>query len=57
MFDLIYLIAAFAGGMFGAAVGAIPAFILTGLAAVIGAGVAIITGDGTLVGSIAFGPF
>jgi hypothetical protein len=57
MFDFILLLAAFAGGMFGAAVGAIPAFILTGLAAVIGAGVAIITGDGTLVGAIAFGPF
>lgn len=57
MFDWIYLLAAFAGGMFGAAVGAIPAFIITGLAAVVGAAVAIITGDGALVGSIAFGPF
>ncbi len=57
MFDLMYLVAAFAGGMFGAAVGAIPAFIITGLAAVVGAAVAMITGDGTLVGAIAFGPF
>lgn len=56
MFDWIYLIAAFAGGMFGAAVGAIPAFILTGLAAIISAAVAIITGQGDLVGAIAFGP-
>ena len=54
--DWIYLIAAFAGGMFGAAVGAIPAFILTGLAAIISAAVAIITGQGDLVGAIAFGP-
>ncbi len=57
MFDWIYLLAAFAGGMFGAAVGAIPAFILTGLAAVVAAAVALITGDGTLVGAVAFGPF
>lgn len=57
MFDWLFLLAAFAGGMFGAAVGAIPAFILTGLAAAVGAAVAIITGDGTLVGSVAFGPF
>lgn len=57
MFDWLFLLAAFAGGMFGAAVGAIPAFIITGLAAVIAAAVAIITGDGTLVGAIAFGPF
>ena len=56
MFDWIYLIAAFAGGMFGAAVGAIPAFILTGLAAIISAAVAIITGQGDLIGAIAFGP-
>lgn len=57
MFDWMFLLAAFAGGMFGAAVGAIPAFILTGLAAAVGAAIAIITGDGTLVGAIAFGPF
>lgn len=57
MFDWLYLIAAFAGGMFGAAVGAIPAFILTGLAAVITGAIAIITGQGDLVGAIAFGPF
>ncbi len=57
MFDWMILLVAFAGGMFGAAVGAIPAFILTGLAAAVGAAIAIITGDGTLVGAIAFGPF
>jgi hypothetical protein len=57
MFDLMFLLAAFAGGMFGAAVGAIPAFIITGVAAVVAAGVAIITGDGSLVGSVAFGAF
>ena len=57
MFDWMFLLAAFAGGRFGAAVGAIPAFIITGLAAVVGAAVAIITGDGSLVGAIAFGPF
>jgi hypothetical protein len=57
MFDWIYLVAAFAGGMFGAAVGAIPAFIMTGVAAIITAGIAIITGQGDLVGAVAFGPF
>lgn len=57
MFDWIYLLAAFAGGMFGATVGAIPAFIMTGLAAIVGAAIAIITGEGDLVGAVAFGPF
>lgn len=57
MFDWLFLLAAFAGGMFGAAVGAIPAFIMTGLAAAVGAAIAIVTGDDTLVGAIAFGPF
>ena len=57
MFDLLYLVAAFAGGMFGAAVGAIPAFIITGLAAIIVSAVAIVTGDGSLVGAIPFGSF
>lgn len=57
MFDWMFLLAAFAGGMFGAAVGAIPAFILTGLAAIVASAVAIITGDGALVGSIPFGSF
>lgn len=57
MFDWLYLIAAFAGGIFGAAVGAIPAFILTGVAAIVSGAIAIITGQGELVGAIAFGPF
>jgi len=57
MFEWILLAAAFAGGMFGAAVGAIPAFILTGVAAIISAAIAIITGQGDLVGAVAFGPF
>ena len=56
MFEWILLAAAFAGGMFGAAVGAIPAFILTGVAAIISAAIAIITGQGDLVGAVAFGP-
>lgn len=57
MFEWILLVAAFAGGMFGAAVGAIPAFIMTGVAAIVSAAVAVITGQGDLVGAVAFGPF
>lgn len=57
MFDLMFLVAAFAGGMFGAAVGAIPVFIITGVAAIVASSIAIITGDGALVGAIPFGAF
>lgn len=64
------LLAAFAGGAFGAAIGALPAFIFTGFMVIVGEGVRILMGDYSgLVGvdpdtlsaaaitdSIAFGP-
>ena len=49
------LVAAFGGGLFGASIGALPVFILTGLIAIAG-GVATLAGAADLsVGSIAFG--
>jgi hypothetical protein len=52
--DWTALLAAFGGGMWGAAIGAVPAFIFTGLLAIVGA-VAAISGH-TEVVQIAFGP-
>lgn len=48
------LVAAFAGGMWGAAVGAVPAFVVTGMLALFGA-VAVASGHPEFLG-IAFGP-
>lgn len=64
------LIAAFAGGAFGAAIGALPAFIFTGVLVMLGEGVRILSGDysglmglnpetlnsATITSQIAFGP-
>ena len=52
--DWITVCAAFGGGMWGAAVGAVPAFIFTGVLALLGA-VAAASGHSELVG-VAFGP-
>ena len=55
--DILTIIAGFAGGAFGAAFGSIPAFILTGVFALIGS---ILTLSGVtdyIVGNVAFGPF
>lgn len=57
MFDFIYLIVAFAGGIFGAALGGLPVFILCGVAAVVGAGINMATGDPTFSNLVAWGPF
>ncbi len=58
--DILSLIAAFGGGVFAASIGALPAFIMTGVFAVVGA-VAGMCGaadaSGILVGYIAFGSF
>jgi hypothetical protein len=54
-FSLFYLVAAFGGGVIGAAFGGLPVFILCGIAAVVGAGIAAATGDGTMLGNVAFG--
>jgi hypothetical protein len=64
------LLAAFAGGAFGAAIGALPAFIFTGFLVMLGEGVRILSGDlsglmgvdadtlqsAAITGQIAFGP-
>jgi hypothetical protein len=52
--DWTALLAAFGGGMWGAAIGAVPAFIFTGLLAIVGA-VAAIAGHTEIV-QVAFGP-
>lgn len=54
------IIAAFGGGLFAASIGALPAFIMTGVFAVIGAALGMAgatAASGIIVGQIAFGPF
>lgn len=55
-FSILYLIAGIGGGIVGAALGGLPIFILCGAAAIVGAGIAAATGDGTYMGLVAFGP-
>jgi len=55
-FDIMYLIAAFGGGVIGAAVGGLPAFIMCGVAAIVGAGIAAATGNGAFSALVAWGP-
>lgn len=55
MFSLEVLLAAFGGGAFGALVGAIPAFVYTGLMGLIGVAVLASGGPATIVNDIAFG--
>ena len=64
------ILAAFAGGAFGAAIGALPAFVFTGFLVMLGEGVRIVSGDfsglmgvdadslqsAAITGQIAFGP-
>ncbi len=50
------LMAAFAGGAFGAAIGALPAFCFTGIMVVVGEGSALAGGAGAITGDVAFGP-
>jgi hypothetical protein len=52
--DVSALIAAFGGGVLGAAMGAVPVFILTGLLAVVGVAAAASGGSGLI--HVAFGP-
>jgi len=56
MFDLEMLILSFAGGMFGAAIGGLPSFVLCGVAAVVGLAVFWATGEDTFVNLVAWGP-
>lgn len=54
---LTILLAGFAGGFFGAAYGSIPAFILTGVYALVGSVLTIAGITDFTVGTVAFGPF
>ena len=53
---IILLLAAFAGGLFGAAIGGLPAFIFTGFVVLAGAGAAASGSDFDFINNIAFGP-
>lgn len=49
------LLAAFGGGVFGALIGALPAFIFTGVLGLVGIAVLLTTGNGVIVSEVAFG--
>lgn len=53
---LLFLIAAFGGGLFGAALGALPAFIFCGFAVIAGVAAALAGADYDFLGEVAFGP-
>jgi hypothetical protein len=55
-FSILYLLAAFGGGLLGAALGGLPVFILCGFAALVGAGITAATGDATFSNVVAWGP-
>jgi hypothetical protein len=56
MLDLEMLLLSFAGGMFGAAVGGLPSFVLCGICAVVGLGIYWATGLDTFLNITAWGP-
>lgn len=56
MFDFEMLILSFAGGMFGAAIGGLPAFVLCGVCATIGLAIFWATGFDTFLNITAWGP-
>lgn len=51
------LLAAFAGGIFGAAIGGVPAFVFTGVIVLIGIAAGLGGGQFDVLGEVAFGPF
>lgn len=53
--DMFALVAAFGGGAFGALIGALPAFILTGAVAIVGSAITLAGGTDFVVGNVAFG--
>jgi hypothetical protein len=56
MFSWIALAGAFGGGMFGAAIGALPAFAFTGFSVLVGVALALAGADYDFLGQVAFGP-
>lgn len=55
--SILSVLAAFGGGAFGSAIGALPAFIMTGVIAVVGTAIGLGTGMDVVTGNIAFGSF
>ncbi len=55
--DIIMLLTAIGGGIFGATLGALPAFILTGFVAIAGNVVVACGGTADILGGVAFGSF
>ncbi len=55
--SIFALIASFGGGIIGAYIGALPAFILTGVMAIAGAAISMAGGADVTVGFVAFGPY
>ncbi|PKM49536.1 MAG: hypothetical protein CVV02_15515 [Firmicutes bacterium HGW-Firmicutes-7] len=55
--EILSILIAVAGGIFGAAIGALPAFIFTGVTGLIGWGIVLAGGDSTVLNEIAFGSF
>ena len=53
--SILSVLAAFGGGAFGSAIGALPAFIMTGAIAVVGTAIGLGTGMDVVTGNIAFG--
>jgi hypothetical protein len=57
MFSLINFIIAFGGGIFGAALGAVPAFAFVGVLVLVGVAIQAAGGGGDFTGAVAFGYF
>jgi hypothetical protein len=55
-FDWQTALGALAGGLFGAAIGGLPAFIFTGFLALVGVAVVLVGADYNFLGNITFGP-
>lgn len=55
-FSLLFLVAAFGGGLFGAAIGGLPSFIFTGFLVIVGVGAAASESGYDFLTNVAFGP-
>ncbi len=55
-FSFLMLAGAFGGGLFGAAIGGLPAFVFTGFAVLAGLGLSMTGAEYDFLGNIAFGP-
>lgn len=55
-FSFLMLAGAFGGGLFGAAIGGLPAFVFTGFSVLAGIGLAMTGAEYDFLGNIAFGP-